>query len=60
MLRSVDHRPLAPGWTSPEKEDDMLLLPIDGFDDSVGEGLPAETLVRARLPCSDGERSIEE
>ena len=38
----------------------MLLLPIDGFDDGVGEGLPAKALVRARLPCSDGERSIEE
>ena len=38
----------------------MLLLPIDGFDDGVGEGLPAEALVRAGLPGTDGERSIEE
>ena len=38
----------------------MLLLPIDGFDDGVGEGLPAEALVRAGLPGTDGQCSIEE
>ena len=38
----------------------MLLLPIDGFDNRICEGLPAEALVRAGLTGTDSERSIEE
>ena len=60
VARAVDHTCFAPCRGAPEEEDHVLTMAVDRLDDSVSEGLPAESLVAGSPAGGDGECRVEE
>ena len=59
MMRLGDQLPLLLSFTSPQDEDHPRLLRGNQFDNAIGELLPAASLMRIGLVCSDRKNRIE-
>src|SRR5882672_8784268 len=59
MVRLRDQHPFLLSLTSPQYEDYSRLLRSNQFDNTIGESLPAASLMRVSLVCPNREDRVE-